>query len=366
VKVYPTGVFTDKALKKHYTRKWDLQTAPSICVHCGLGCNTIPGERYGTLRRIRARFNRQVNGYFLCDRGRYGYEFVNSDRRIRQPLLRGADGQLRPVGAAEAIRRAGEMLAGGRPLGVGSGRASLESNFALLHLVGQDRFLHGMAEGHHRLVRLILDILRKGPVPAASLQEADGSDAVFILGEDVTNTAPMLALALRQAVLEMPMMDAARRQSVPDWVDAVLREAIQQEKGPFFVATPDATKLDDLATATYRAAPADLARLGLAVAHAVDAHAPAVTGLPADLEALAGRIAQSLARGDRPLVVAGITCGSEALLRAAANVAWAMRKTHPKTKLCFTVPECNSLGLALPAWETLQPAGAGEAGTRIS
>ena len=33
--------------RRHYTRKWDLQTAPSICPHCGLGCNTIPGERYG-------------------------------------------------------------------------------------------------------------------------------------------------------------------------------------------------------------------------------------------------------------------------------------------------------------------------------
>ena len=56
VEVCPTGVFTDKTLKRHYTRKWDLQTAPSVCVHCGLGCNTIPGERYGTLRRIRNRF----------------------------------------------------------------------------------------------------------------------------------------------------------------------------------------------------------------------------------------------------------------------------------------------------------------------
>ena len=41
VEVCPTGVFTDKTLKQHYTRKWDLQTAPSVCVHCALGCNTI-------------------------------------------------------------------------------------------------------------------------------------------------------------------------------------------------------------------------------------------------------------------------------------------------------------------------------------
>ena len=45
VEICPTGVFTDKTLKEHYTRKWDLQTAPSVCPHCSLGCNTIVGER---------------------------------------------------------------------------------------------------------------------------------------------------------------------------------------------------------------------------------------------------------------------------------------------------------------------------------
>ena len=80
VEVCPTGVFTDATLKRHYTRKWDLQMAPSICVHCGLGCNISAGERYGMLRRVVNRYNGEVNGYFLCDRGRFGYEFVNSEQ----------------------------------------------------------------------------------------------------------------------------------------------------------------------------------------------------------------------------------------------------------------------------------------------
>ena len=95
VEVCPTGVFTDKTLKQHYARKWDLQTAPSICVHCGLGCNTIAGERYGTLRRIMNRYHHDVNGYFLCDRGRFGYEFVNSEKRIKQPILSPSLSQVR-------------------------------------------------------------------------------------------------------------------------------------------------------------------------------------------------------------------------------------------------------------------------------
>jgi NADH-quinone oxidoreductase subunit G len=204
VEVCPTGVFTDKTLKPHFTRKWDERTAPSVCVHCSIGCNTIPGERYGVLRRIRTRFNGEVNGYFLCDRGRYGYAFVNSERRLRSPFVRGA-----PAGTTTrriALERAASFLATGtRAIGIGSPRASLEANFALRALVGPDRFFSGMAEPEHAMVSTILHVLRDGPVRSASLHDVELSDAVFVLGEDVTNTAPMLALALRQSVRRQPM-----------------------------------------------------------------------------------------------------------------------------------------------------------------
>ncbi len=143
VEVCPTGVFTDKSLKQHYTRKWDMQTAPSICVHCSLGCNTIPGERYGKLRRIRNRYNADVNGYFLCDRGRYGYEFVNSPERIRQPRIKTAP---EPATVEETLSHLKETLQPGRPLiGIGSPRATLESNFALRTLVGSENFFAGVS-----------------------------------------------------------------------------------------------------------------------------------------------------------------------------------------------------------------------------
>src|SRR6266511_5981977 len=145
IEVCPTGVFTDKTLKRHYTRKWDLQTAPSVCVHCGLGCNTIPGERYGGLRRILNRYNGEVNGYFLCDRGRFGYEFVNSPQRIRQPCIKSPqNSEPQTVPADHALSHLREILQPGTPLiGIGSSRASLEANFALRSLVSADQFFAG-------------------------------------------------------------------------------------------------------------------------------------------------------------------------------------------------------------------------------
>ena len=89
-------------------------SAPSVCVHCGVGCNILPGERYGGLRRILNRYNREVNGYFLCDRGRFGYEFVNRPERPLQPLLRASRGRARraPTPIA-ALERFAELLAQG-------------------------------------------------------------------------------------------------------------------------------------------------------------------------------------------------------------------------------------------------------------
>ncbi len=83
IEVCPTGVFDDKPFSRRYTRKWDLQSAPSVCPNCGLGCTTYPSSRYGELRRVLSRFNRDVNKMFLCDRGRFGFEFVNCAERVR-------------------------------------------------------------------------------------------------------------------------------------------------------------------------------------------------------------------------------------------------------------------------------------------
>jgi NADH-quinone oxidoreductase subunit G len=358
VEVCPTGVFTDKTLKRHYTRKWDLQTAPSVCVHCGLGCNTIPGERYGQLRRVRNRYHHEVNGYFLCDRGRFGYEFVNSDRRVLQATLRrerGGEPQL--VSKKAAIEHVVSLLGEAqRVIGIGSPRASLESNFALRTLVGPENFYLGLSRQDCRLLSTALEITQRGPVPVASLREVRMSDAILILGEDITNVAPMLSLAVRQGVRRKPIRTAEQRLQIAEWEDLAVREAVQRECGPLIIATPTATKLDDLTSRTYRAAPEDLARFGFAVAHALDSQAPEVPDLSSDTLSLARETAEALKTGERPLVICGSSSGSEQMLQAAANVAWALREICPDTGICLTVPECNSIGLALLGGGNLQEA----------
>ncbi len=345
VEICPTGVFTDKTLKEHFTRKWDLQTAPSVCAHCSLGCNTIVGERYGQVRRILNRYNADVNGYFLCDRGRFGYGFVNGDKRLRQARVR-IGGETQPANASEALGRAASLLGrASRVIGIGSPRASLEANFALRTLVGPSNFFSGMAAGEDHLVARMLRVLRGGLVRTPSLREVESADAVFILGEDVTQTAPLLALAVRQAVKQVPRRQATQLR-IPRWDDAALRGVVQQQTGPLYIATTCDTRLDEVATGTLRGAPDDLARLGFAVARALDETAPEVEGLSESERDLAEAIGQALREAERPVIVSGSGSGSEAVIDAAAQVARALGQQRP-ADLCFTASECNSFGLGL-------------------
>lgn len=348
--VCPTGVFTDKTLKRHYTRKWDLTTAPSVCHHCSLGCNTIAGERYGGLRSITSRYNGAVNGYFLCDRGRFGYEFTNAPDRIRHPMIKGET-----VDANKLVDEVLLMLKTGKVIGIGSPRASLQSNFALKTLVGADQFYHGVSVDEHDLAELILKVLREGPSRTPSMREVEKADAVFILGEDLTNTAPMMALAVRQAVRQKPLEEIAQA-SIPQWHDAAAREIIQDKKGPLFIASVSTTKLHDIATETFHAAPDDIARLGYAVAHLLDPALPAVGGLAPSVEQFATQVAAALRQAKRPVIISGMSCDCATVIKASANVAWALHKINAQTGIVFTLPECNSMGLAMMGGHRLNAA----------
>ncbi|MCE6976427.1 NADH-quinone oxidoreductase subunit NuoG [Pseudomonas frederiksbergensis] len=349
--VCPTGVFTDKTHSERYNRKWDMQFSPSICHGCSSGCNISPGERYGELRRIENRFNGSVNQYFLCDRGRFGYGYVNREDRPRQPLL--ANGA--KLGLDEALDKAADLLRGRNIVGIGSPRASLESNYALLELVGAEHFYSGIEAAELERIRLVVQVLKDSPLPIPNMRDIEDHDAIFVLGEDLTQTAARMALALRQSV-KGKAEDMADAMRVQPWLDAAVKNIGQNALNPLFIASLAETKLDDVAEECVHAAPDDLARIGFAVAHALDASAPAVEGLDAEALELAQRIANALLAAKRPLIIAGTSLGSKALIEAAANIAKALKLREKNGSISLIVPEANSLGLAMLGGDSVDAA----------
>lgn len=352
VEVCPTGVFTDKTHSERYNRKWDMQFAPSICQQCSVGCNISPGERYGELRRIENRFHGSVNHYFLCDRGRFGYGYVNLADRPRQPLLKDGNDQL-TITVDGALNRAADALRSASSLiGIGSPRASLESNFALRELVGEDNFYAGVEQAEWACQLKMLQILQQGCVPTPSLRDMEEADAILLLGEDVTMSAARIALALRQAV-KGKARELARKMKVDLWQVAAVQTLGQNERYPLLITSLDTTRLDDVAADKLHAPYADQARIGFAIANLLDPAAPAVTDLGPEQQAQATRWAELLGNAKKPLIIAGSSARDVALLEAASNIARALKGRGLEASIALVGQEANSLGLAMLGAQTL-------------
>ncbi len=354
VEVCPTGVFTDKTFSDQYSRKWDLQTAPSVCRGCSVGCNITPGERYGTLRRITNRYHSDINGYFICDRGRFGADYVNNSERLVNAIKR-QDKQELPMSDAQVAQLISSL--GNDTIGIGSPRASNEANYALRCLVGEQNFYAGMADDEFAIGQLALGLAKDKAFHTPSIREIEQADAVLIVGEDVTNTAARVALALRQSVRSRAT-DLAAANRIPLWQDAAVRGLAQYERSPLSILTAYATRLDDVATDVIVESYSRQAVIANAVAARLTVNAGGgsdnmkraeavdfATNDP-ELLALVDRLAEQLAGAKRPLVISGASHGYIELVKAAANVARALsERNQAPTDLCFVQREANSVGL---------------------
>ncbi|MDB5015053.1 MAG: NADH-quinone oxidoreductase, chain, partial [Daejeonella sp.] len=189
-------------------------------------------------------------------------------------------------------------------------------------------------------------IINSSQVHIPSIKETEQADVVLILGEDLTNSAPRLALAVRQAVIKTAMEDA-KNINLPSWHDAALREFIQEEKGELLISYPVRTKLDEIASHAKQLAPDEIARLGYAIANLLNPESPSVENLDDGLIEHAKILTAILQNAKRPLIISGTSLGNESIIKAAANIAFALNTDSQKASLIYVVPECNSMGLAM-------------------
>lgn len=231
----------------------------------------------------------------------------------------------------------------------------MESNFALRELVGEENFYTGIAHGEQERLQLALKVLREGGIYTPALREIESYDAVLVLGEDVTQTGARVALAVRQAV-KGKAREMAAAQKVADWQIAAILNIGQRAKHPLFVTNVDDTRLDDIAAWTYRAPVEDQARLGFAIAHALDNSAPAVDGIEPELQSKIDVIVQALAGAKKPLIISGTNAGSLEVIQAAANVAKALKGRGADVGITMIARSVNSMGLGIMGGGSLEEA----------
>ena len=198
----PTGVYTDRP-SRYSGRQWDFERHPSICMHCSLGCHLTVNTRYRQVVKQEARLDPEINGHFICDRGRYGFYYANQEDRPRTCWV-GHE----KVPANEAIPLTAHRLEAISqrygPSSVAvlvSPRCSLETLAGTLKLCRDKGWRLPYVDWtrqHLRNVRTALHCLSLNN--AISLEDIETFDGILVVGADPVNEAPMLALSLRQAV----------------------------------------------------------------------------------------------------------------------------------------------------------------------
>jgi NADH-quinone oxidoreductase subunit G len=201
IDICPTGVYTDKP-SRYFGRRWDYERSPSLCINCSLGCQTIASSRYRKVVRQEARLSEAINGYFICDRGRYGFMYNSLEQRPRSALV---DGQATSTDQAlAALKQRLETIAekdGVQAVAcAGSSRNNLET-LAMVKRVSQSKSWQPPAYFNNAALtqRVKLAISRLEPDLTVSMREIESADFITVLGADPLHEAPMLALAMRQA-----------------------------------------------------------------------------------------------------------------------------------------------------------------------
>jgi NADH-quinone oxidoreductase subunit G len=320
VDVCPTGVFTNKRFREVYSRPWDLQTAPSVCVNCSVGCNVLPGVRHNLLRRIKPLKNDEVNQFFMCDRGRYGGEFVNSLARLKTARVDG-----RETMVEEAIEDIATRLAeiaskhgSGSIAAIGSTHASLEANAALMLLVkalGGEKVAFFRNSRERAAIRRAAQITVESKFAAPGMPEIEKADFVLNVGGDLTGEAPMLDLSVRQAI-----------------------KAHQN----YFEISPRAGKLEQFARASLRVAPVEEAEILQKIGQA-----GGKTEAGGTSQNFVSGVAEALASAKNPVILCSTLHDDPELVEAAFQLAKAASTEARKCGLAYYYPEANSVGDAL-------------------
>ncbi len=194
----PVGALTSYTYRFR-ARPWDIEQAGSVCTLCPSQCNVSFTVRDDRVKRVVARDNPDVDDGWLCDKGRYGFEMLESEARIESPSVR-SGGSHSPAAWPEAIERAVAGLREGGTAAALVGDASNEEGYLVQRILrealGSPHVDSRIAGGPSRAEAIALS----RPALSAAVADIDHADAILVIGAEPMHAAPILDLRIRKAV----------------------------------------------------------------------------------------------------------------------------------------------------------------------
>lgn len=202
IEICPVGALTS-AKYRFRARPWDLETRPAICSVCSNGCNVWMDYRVGKVVRINGRTNEAINEEWTCDRGKFGHQFYNSEKRLTAPLIRKGD-RLTPCSWPEAYAAILDAFAlGGNEIAaLGGATLSNEDLYLLQHLFRK----HFQSDNiDYRFYRHLPSINQRLPKVMGQqdvqtlLADVENKTSILVFGTSLADEEPILFLRVRKA-----------------------------------------------------------------------------------------------------------------------------------------------------------------------
>jgi NADH-quinone oxidoreductase subunit G len=196
----PVGALTSKTYR-FKSRPWDNARTHTTCTQCSVGCQLNIDERYGTVQRTMSDpADDAISDGWLCDRGRYNIAFYADGRRITSPMLRRGD-EFVQIGWDDAIDLwAGHLREAIAAGGTGSVAALGGGRLLNEEIVLLERIMRGL--GVENLDWRAGRQRQASPGPlGGTYADIDTAQAIVAFGRPPSQTAPVLDLRVRKAVL---------------------------------------------------------------------------------------------------------------------------------------------------------------------
>ena len=108
VSVCPVGALSEKA-GRFMGREWELKKVPTICSYCGVGCTLVLNLKDNEVLKVTSDRDLGVNRGWTCVKGRFGFDYIHSPDRLKEPLIR-KDGTFQPASWDETLNMVAEGL----------------------------------------------------------------------------------------------------------------------------------------------------------------------------------------------------------------------------------------------------------------
>jgi len=187
----------------------DVESTSTVCTYCGVGCRMDVKTRDGEVVDVAPDPEAPANDIRLCSKGRFGFDFVNREDRLTEPLIK-EDGEFREASWEEALDLVSEKLGGIKEeygpdaiAGLSSATCTNEENYLFQKFmratIGTNSVDHCARLCHASTVAGLVRAFGSGAM-TNSIGEIRDADTILVTGSNTTESHPVIGLEVKKAV----------------------------------------------------------------------------------------------------------------------------------------------------------------------